>query len=43
MPNSILYLGLPVAGVLIIMYTLVHLFDKDGLFIIKSMDTEDID
>ncbi len=43
MPNSILYLGLPVSGVLIIMYTLVHLFDRDGLFIIKSMDTEDID
>ena len=43
MPNSILYLGLPVAGILIIMYTLVHLFDKDGLFIIKSMETEDID
>lgn len=43
MPNSILYLGLPVSGVLMIMYTLIHLFDKNGVFDIKSMDTKDID
>ena len=42
MPNSILYLGLPVCGVLILFYTLIQIFDKNDRFSISSMDTEDI-
>jgi len=42
MPNSILYLGLPIAGVLILIYTFIQIFDKDNRFIITSMGTEDI-
>ena len=42
MPNSILYLGLPVSGALIVIYTVIQIFDKKEIFKINSMDTEDI-
>ncbi len=41
MPNSILYLGLPVTGALILIYTIIQIFDKKDVFKITSLDTED--
>lgn len=38
LPNSILYLVVPILGVQIMIYTLIHIFDKNGLFTLKQTD-----
>lgn len=43
LPNSILYVFVPIAGLLIMVYALIHLFDKQGLFTLTTLHTrEDI-
>jgi len=42
MPNSILYVIVPVAGVLILLYTAIQLFDKKRRFELKSLHTEGV-
>ncbi len=40
MPNSILYVIVPVTGILILIYTVIHLFDKNNSFQLRTLDTE---
>ena len=40
MPNSIMYIFVPVAGVLILIYTAIQILDKEGHFRMRSLETE---
>lgn len=40
MPNSIMYIFVPVAGLLILLYTAIHIFDKNGRFTLRTLVTE---
>jgi len=41
MPNSVLYVFVPIAGALIMVYALIHLFDKKGRFIMTTLHTRE--
>ena len=43
MPNSILYVIVPLAGLLILVYTAIQIFDKNNFFSLKTLDTKKID
>ncbi len=43
MPNSILYVIVPVAGLLILIYTGIHLFDKNNRFELKTLETDSME
>jgi TRAP-type C4-dicarboxylate transport system permease small subunit len=43
MPNSILYVIVPISGLLIIVYTAIQIFDKNDFFRLKTLDTKKID
>jgi TRAP-type transport system small permease protein len=42
MPNSILYIFVPIAGLLIIFYSIINLLHKEEEFRMTSLDTEEI-
>ena len=43
MPNSILYVIVPLSGLLILVYTAIQIFDKNDFFRLKTLDTKKID
>lgn len=42
MTNSIMYVFVPIAGLLIIVYTAIHVLDKKGLFRLRTLETQDL-
>ena len=42
MPNSIMYVCVPLAGILILMYTAIQIFDKKRRFELRTLHTEGI-
>lgn len=40
MPNSVLYVVVPVAGALIVVYTLIQVFDSNNLFQMQTLKTD---